>query len=124
MNAWLAVAVGGAAGSVARYAVVLAAGRWLSTGFPFGTLIVNVSGSFAMGLLAGLFAAWSAGNALRPLLMIGFLGGFTTFSSFSLDAVALFERGEAGAALAYVLSSVIVSIAGLLGGLWLMRILA
>jgi CrcB protein len=123
MNSWLAVAIGGAAGSVARYAVVLGAGHWLGTGFPFGTMIVNVAGSFVMGALAEIFALWW-GNALRPLLMIGFLGGFTTFSSFSLDAVALFERGAVGAAAIYVLGSVILAIGGLLAGLWVVRILA
>ena len=123
MNGWLAVAIGGAAGSVARYAVVLGAGHWFGTAFPFGTVIVNVVGSFMMGALAEVFALWW-GNALRPLMMIGFLGGFTTFSSFSLDAVALFERGAVGAAALYVLASVALSIGGLLAGLWIVRSLA
>ena len=123
MNVWFAVAVGGAAGSVARYAVVLGTANWLGVAFPFGTMIVNVVGSFLMGVLAAGFALWW-GNALRPLLIVGFLGGFTTFSSYSLDAVALFERGAVAAGAVYTLGSVVLSVGAVLAGLWIVRSLA
>ena len=114
----LQIALGGAAGAVLRYAVVQQTGRLLGLGFPFGTTVVNVLGSFAMGLAV----AWLAGrSAVAPLLMAGFLGGFTTFSAFSLDAVALVERGQTLAAAAYVLVSVLGSIAALFLGLTLAR---
>ena len=88
----LQVALGGALGASARYLVGLGTLRLIGPGFPWGTLTVNVVGSFAMGLLVVVLAeVW--GNRFAPLLMTGLLGGFTTFSAFSLDAVALFERG-------------------------------
>ncbi|WP_181707423.1 fluoride efflux transporter CrcB [Chthonobacter rhizosphaerae] len=122
----LVVAVGGAAGSVCRYAVTLAAARVLGPGFPWGTLVVNVVGSAAMGLLVGVLAARSDGGsqAVRLLIATGFLGGFTTLSSFSLDAVMLYERGEGGAALIYVAASILLSLGGLVAGLALVRTLA
>ena len=123
MNVWLAVAVGGAAGSVARYAVVLGTANWLGAAFPFGTMIVNVVGSFIIGALAAGFALWW-GNAVRPLLIVGFLGGFTTFSSYSLDAVELFERGAVVAGAVYTLGSVVLSVGAVLAGLWIVRSLA
>lgn len=118
------VALGGALGSVARYACATTAARWLGAAFPWGTLLVNVTGSFAIGLLAVLVAADGrpllAGDA-RAFLLVGVLGGFTTFSSFSLDAALLIERGAWGPALGYVLGSVALSIGGLFAGLWIMR---
>lgn len=102
------VAAGGAAGSCLRYLLGQAVGV---TGFPIATLLVNVLGSAAMGALVGVAAHWDGFNAhLRPLLMVGLLGGFTTFSSFSLDAVALWERGEIFAAAGYVAASVLGAI--------------
>ena len=125
MNAIFAVAVGGAAGSVARYLVVLGCARLCGPLFPWGTLAVNVAGSFAMGVTAALLLRFgAAAETVRHLVMIGFLGGFTTFSSFSLDVVGLAERGETGAAAAYVLASVIFSAGGLLVGLKAMQWLA
>ena len=94
-------ALGGALGSVARYAVSLGAARWLGAGFPWGTLIVNVAGSFAIGLLAALVTADgrpALGGDARAFVMIGLLGGFTTFSSFSLETLNLARSGALGAA--------------------------
>lgn len=111
----LQVALGGAVGAVARHGVNIGAGRLFGAGLPLGTLAVNVAGSFLMGLLVVVLAA--RGNALAPLLMTGLLGGFTTFSAFSLDAVTLWQRGQGAVALAYVAGSVGLSLAALLAGL-------
>ena len=115
MNPVLQVALGGAAGAVARHGVNIGAGRLFGPGFPVGTVVVNILGSFLMGLLVVVLAA--RGNALSPLLMTGLLGGFTTFSAFSLDAVTLWQRGQGAVALAYVAGSVGLSLAALLAGL-------
>ncbi len=110
------VAFGGAIGSVARFAIVMAMTRVLGEAFPYGTALVNVAGSFAMGLL---FVALAERQALQhaPFLMAGILGGFTTFSAFSLDAVRLWERGDGMLAIIYVMGSVLLSIAALLFGM-------
>src|SRR3712207_1029135 len=93
------VAVGGGIGAAARHLVNVAALRLIGPGFPAGTLAVNVAGGLLMGLLAGYLAFKSerGGEALRLFLATGFLGGFTTFSAFSLDAVLLWNRGEPAA---------------------------
>jgi CrcB protein len=108
---WVAAFVGGGIGSVLRMGI----GRWTllqwGTGFPWGTLIVNVVGSFLIGLLAARLAAFEVDHAARLFLVTGLLGGFTTFSAFSLDAMALWQRGQAGTAAAYVLSTLILSLA-------------
>jgi fluoride exporter len=118
----LLVAIGGATGSVARYLTGIAMTRWLGPAFPWGTITVNIVGSFAIGLLAELVARkLSASVEMRLLLVVGFLGGFTTFSSFSLDALALFERGQTLSAFAYVSASVLLSLAAAFGGLALGR---
>ena len=118
----LLVALGGAIGAGARHIVNLSAMRAFGLGFPVGTLFVNVVGSFAMGLAAGYFAfRGEGGMALRLFLMTGILGGFTTFSAFSLETVLLFERGQVGLAALYVAGSVAGSVAGLVAGLALMR---
>lgn len=125
MSAWVAVALGGALGSVARHLAMAAVARWLGPAFPWGTLAVNVLGSFAMGAIVGLAeAAWRPSPELRAFLSVGVLGGFTTFSTFSLDAAALLERGEAGLAAAYVGASVLASVGALFAGLFMMRALA
>jgi CrcB protein len=127
MRALVLVFVGAGMGGVARYLVGVACQRAFGPSLPWGTLAVNVAGSLAMGLLAGwlLTRAGEPGAAdLRLFLATGVLGGFTTFSAFSLDAVALWERGAAGLALGYVAGSVLVSIAALVLGLWLMRLAA
>jgi CrcB protein len=114
------VALGGAVGAAARHLTGLAAIRLIGPGFPWGTLIVNVAGSLAMGVLVVALAHLSA-NRLAPLLMTGLLGGFTTFSAFSLDAVTLVERGQGLAAAGYVAGSVVLSIGGLVAGMALAR---
>jgi len=118
----LAVAVGGAAGSVARYLLILAVGQWIGTRFPFGTVIVNVLGCFAMGVLSELAAlTWAPSTEMRALILVGVLGGFTTFSSFTLDLGGLVGRDELAAALAYLLASVVLTILGFFAGLWAVR---
>ena len=110
----ISVALGGAFGAVARYLVGMA------VAFPLGTLTVNVLGSFAIGLVWTLFAARGL-QAWLPLVMTGFLGGFTTFSAFSLDTLRLVEGGRYGAAGAYVLASVLLSLSACALGLWLAK---
>jgi CrcB protein len=114
----LYVALGGGAGAWLRYA----AGRMIgASGFPWATLAVNVLGSLAMGVLAGWLARHSAGEPWRLLLGVGLLGGFTTFSAFSLEIALMLERGEAASAALYAAVSVIAGVAGLFAGLALMR---
>lgn len=118
----VAVAIGGAAGSVARYLLMTAVGQWLGTQFPYGTLMVNAIGCFAMGALAELAAlVWSPSPELRALLMVGVLGGFTTFSSFTLDVGFLVSRNAIPAAAGYVLASMVLTIAGFFAGLAVVR---
>lgn len=121
------VFLGGGIGAASRHSVNVAASRLIGMGFPWGTLIVNIAGSIAMGLIAGWFA-FKAGAGLsqnaRLFLTTGILGGFTTFSAFSLDAVLLWERNAAGLAFTYVAASIVLSIAGLIAGMWLIRTFA
>lgn len=117
MQTALLVFVGGGFGSVLRWLTGLGAARWLGTGFPYGTLAVNVIGSLVMGILARQLMG-EASNA-RFLLMTGVLGGFTTFSAFSLDAAQLYLKGEMSAAVVYVLVSVMGSLAAVALGLGL-----
>ncbi|SSC67421.1 fluoride efflux transporter CrcB [Ciceribacter selenitireducens] len=122
MNHILLVAFGGALGSVCRYLVGVGALRLMGPSFPWGTLTVNVAGSFAIGVLAELIVArFGASAELRLLLITGFLGGFTTFSAFALDAVTLFERGASLAATTYLFLSIGASIAAAIAGIGLMR---
>ncbi|MBR9843699.1 MAG: fluoride efflux transporter CrcB [Rhodobacteraceae bacterium] len=114
------VAIGGAAGASLRYASGLGITRLFGHGFPLGVIAVNILGSFLMGAFVVLAAQRSLTH-LSPLVMTGFLGGFTTFSAFSLEAVTLFERGQTGAAAFYVIISVVGSIAALFTGLWMAR---
>lgn len=117
-----AIALGGAVGAVARHLVTGQIALWTGAAFPFGTLTVNVVGSFVMGLIVELSAlAWSPAPELRAFLTVGFLGAFTTFSAFSLDAALLYERGALLACAAYVLSSVVLSIGAFFGALALVR---
>ena len=120
---WLFVALGGALGSVARYAVGVQATRAFGGGWPYGTLIVNIVGGLAMGALAAWLAhAMPAGQERwRALLGVGLLGGFTTFSAFSLETALMIERRAFGAAGAYVALSVGLSVAALFAGLILTR---
>jgi CrcB protein len=119
---FLIVFLGGGLGAALRHGVNLAAARLLGTAFPYATLIENVTGSLVMGLLAGYFAfKGGAPQHWRLFLTTGILGGYTTFSAFSLDAMLLYERGEVGLAALYVLLSVALSIGGLFAGLALVR---
>jgi fluoride exporter len=121
----LAVALGGAIGSVARYLVGIGSGKLLGFNFPWGTLVINIVGSMLIGVFAGMFAfKWDLPQALRVFLTVGICGGFTTFSTFSLDTYYLIERGELAAAGFYVVSSVIFSIIGLVAALHLIRVLS
>lgn len=123
MTKVLLVAVGGAAGSVARYLVGAAALRWIGPGWPWGTMTVNIVGGFLMGLLTGWLALRAAGQqeTLRVLLGVGILGGFTTFSAFSLDAALMIERRAYGQAFSYTAASVLIALAALFAGLYLAR---
>jgi CrcB protein len=116
------VALGGALGSVARYVIGIYAGRWLGTAFPWGTLFINVSGSFLIGALAEAFALrWDTAQSTRIFLVVGICGGYTTFSTFSLEIVTLIGRGEMLAASAYAIASVVLSVAALYAALHIMR---
>ncbi|MDI1261894.1 MAG: fluoride efflux transporter CrcB [bacterium] len=119
---YLLVFVGGGLGASLRHFINLMCARLLGTGFPWGTFLINITGSTVMGLIAGYLAfRGGASQHWRLFLMTGILGGYTTFSAFSLDAALLYERGEPGIAALYVLGSVVLSIAGLFAGLALMR---
>ena len=117
---FLSVGLGGALGAMTRYGVGLAIVRSVGHGFPVAILTVNVVGSFLMGVFV-VVAAHRGLTWMSPLVMTGFLGGFTTFSAFSLEAVTLYERGEIGQAALYVGLSVVLSIGGLMVGLWVAR---
>ncbi|AZN71785.1 fluoride efflux transporter CrcB [Georhizobium profundi] len=118
----LLVALGGGLGAALRHLTNLAAFRLLGPNFPFGTLAVNVIGSFLMGVLVEVVARrFGASVELRLFLATGVLGGYTTFSAFSLDTIVLWERGAPGLAVAYVGLSVLLSLAAIIGGLWLAR---
>ena len=122
---YLIVFLGGGIGSMLRHGVNVLTARGLGTAFPYGTLTVNITGSIVMGLLAGYFAfKGEASQSWRLFFMTGILGGYTTFSAFSLDAILLYERGQIGLALAYIAASGAVSIFGLFAGLMLIRYLS
>jgi len=119
---YLLVFVGGGLGAALRHAVNVGCGRAFGTSFPYGTFIINISGSLVMGLIAGYLAF--RGDAAQPwrlFVMTGILGGYTTFSAFSLDSMLLYERGEIALAAFYVIGSVVLAILGLFAGLSLMR---
>src|SRR3979409_1959354 len=122
---YLLVFIGGGLGSSLRHTINVVSARYLGTAFPYHTFIINITGSTVMGLIAGYLAfRGEASQPWRLFLMTGVLGGYTTFSAFSLDAVLLYERGEMGLAALYVAASVSLSIAGLLAGLWMVRTFA
>jgi CrcB protein len=124
MMHWLAVGIGGALGALARYAVSI----WLFNPsihkFPYATLAVNVLGSFGMGLLFVVIVERAALPAeMRSLLMVGFLGAFTTFSTFSLDALSLWQNGQLSLALVYVLATVVLCLVAISSSIWLARMM-
>ena len=118
------VMLGGALGAGARFLVGRAALGWAGPDLPWGTFAVNLLGGFAMGLLAGLLARHGAGEGWRLFGGVGVLGGFTTFSAFSLELVTMAERGQLALALGYALVSVLGAVAVLFAGLQLVRVAA
>jgi CrcB protein len=121
---WLAVAIGGALGSVARYAL----SSWIfaitSHKFPYATLIVNVAGSFVMGILFVVIVERAALPAeMRSLLMIGFIGAFTTFSAFSLDALGLWQNGDVLMSVIYMITTIILCLVAISTAIWLTRLM-
>lgn len=123
MYGFLLVGAGGAIGAMARYGFSSLIGRLWPMGFPLATLLVNIIGSIAMGLFVGLMAKLLPANQeeLRLFVAVGIFGGFTTFSSFSLDTIVLIERGELIQAVTYVALSVVVCLIGLYLGLLITR---
>jgi fluoride exporter len=121
---FLIVFLGGGIGAALRHGVNLLAARFAGTGFPYGTLTINIVGSLAMGLIAEYFAL-KAGLPQRARLFLttGILGGFTTFSAFSLEAALLYERGQLAGAAIYVIASVVLAIGALFVGLAIVRML-
>ena len=123
MIPYLLVGAGGAIGAMLRFGYASLAGRVWPSDFPHGTLVVNVAGSLLMGVLVGVMARTlpEGQENIRLFVAVGILGGFTTFSTFSLDAITLLQRGEVAMALAYVVLSVLFSIVGVYVGLLLTR---
>ena len=120
----LLIAIGGAAGSVLRYLVGGRAQHFAPHGFPLGTLFVNVVGCFLIGILIRQFMNIQTHNYLRALLVVGFCGGFTTFSTFSIETVGLIEGGEYARAISYIALSVVLCLTATIAGMSLMRLVA
>ena len=119
---YLIVFLGGGIGAALRHGINLGAARFVGNGFPYATFFINVSGSFVMGFIAAWFAfKGDASQHWRLFLTTGILGGYTTFSTFSLDAALLYERGQFALAAAYVIGSVVLGLIGLFAGLALVR---
>lgn len=116
---WFAVAIGGAVGSLLRYALLLVNPRIWSGLFPIGLLLVNVLGSFALGLILGLLPPEQRHSPVGVGISVGLLGGFTTFSTFSFDSIALWQDGHSSQALVLVVSSCLLGILGAALGIWL-----
>jgi CrcB protein len=121
MSQLFLVMAGGAIGAGMRFLAGAAALRALGPGYPWGTLFVNLSGGLLMGLLAGTLTRMNAPEGWRLFIGVGILGGFTTFSAFSLEAALMIERGQLGTALGYALASVIGSVLALFAGLAIAR---
>ncbi len=116
------IALGGAFGAVGRYSATVAVTQWAASSFPFGTMLVNVVGSFLLGcLLAALSLDWSPSPEFRSFLQVGLLGAFTTFSTFSMDAYNQISRGDYIAAALYIGVSVVVGIFALISGVAVVR---
>ena len=123
MNAYLAIAFGGALGAVTRFWLHGAVQRFNDSSFPLGTFAVNVLGSFLIGVCFVLLAEKAQLNeAWRPVIVVGFLGAMTTFSTFSLDALLLFEQGHYNTALFYIVSSVALCLLAAFAGMQLTRV--
>lgn len=124
MNPYLLVGIGGALGAMARLAIGGLVGA-LPNGFPLSTFLINIAGSLAMGLLVGVLAKTTPQfqNEIRLFVAVGVFGGFTTFSSFSLDAITMIERGDVLLAAIYVVGSLLLGIAGLWIGMQAMRVI-
>jgi CrcB protein len=121
-TSYLLVFFGGGLGATLRHLINVTCARCIGTAFPYGTFIINITGSTVMGLIAGYLAfKGESSQPWRLFPMTGILGGYTTFSAFSLDTALLYERGEIGLAVLYVVGSVVLSIAGLFAGLALVR---
>lgn len=119
---FLLVFVGAGLGGMLRHAINLLSLRWFGPNFPFGTLLINITGSAIMGLVVGYLATRDMPSTeLRLFVATGILGGYTTFSTFSLDTISLWERGEIAASLAYVVGSLVLSFAGLWLGMLVFR---
>lgn len=113
MNIWLAIALGGAGGAMSRYWVMTQTKQWLGNDFPYGTLMVNVTGSFVLGFLSILLVQkLQVPEAMKLAILVGFLGSFTTFSTFSMDVLNAYLAGYSVKALAYIISSVLTSLLG------------
>jgi CrcB protein len=120
--AYVIVFLGGGLGAALRHGINVLVGRTLGTDFPYATFLINVSGSLIMGLVAAYFAfKGGATQHWRLFLTTGILGGYTTFSAFSLDAALLYERGQIGWAALYIVGSVALSVGGLFAGLYIVR---
>ena len=116
------IAAGGAVGAVARHFVAAQIGHWLGHGFPWGILVVNVVGSFVLGALVETFAlVWSPSQEMRGMIVVGMLGAFTTFSTFSMDVVALYQRGQIVDAALYIGASVTFAVLAFFLAMHLMR---
>lgn len=113
MNVWLAIALGGAGGAMSRYWVMTQTAQWLGKGFPYGTLVVNVVGSFVLGFLSILLVQkLHVPEAMKLAILVGFLGSFTTFSTFSMDVLNAYIAGQSLKALVYIVTSVLTSLLG------------
>jgi CrcB protein len=121
---YLLIALGGAIGSLLRYLLGGSVQRMSASGFPIGTMFVNVSGCFVIGILVRQFMNMQLAPDLRAFLIVGFCGGFTTFSTFSADTLGLIEGGEYGRATGYVVLSVGLCLLATLAGMTTMRLIA
>ena len=124
MSTYIAIAFGGAIGAVSRYWLYSAVQRLHDSGFPLGTFVVNVLGSFLIGVFFVLLADKAQiAEQWRPIIVVGFLGGLTTFSTFSLDALLLFEQGHYNTALFYIISSIVLCLIAAFAGMQLTRVM-